>query len=444
MMMMMMICSRSPNPSPSRSRSSSPIRRRRRNRRRRRSRRKPTVAEEETAAEEEQAAAAARDDDGDDDDGMIGPAAAEAAAVEPAAEEEAAAEAAAVEPAAEPAEEEPAEEPAEEQAAAAAVATVAAATVSVSIDTRIAVALRSVQPRIPEMTPGITDGIRVLSEIETVKEITTHPAFPLVARAISDAFKLDVPWTAQTRDRLVNQIKGKLPEFDDYEIMHLIRSLSYIYKVENISCGKKICNMSWNVKQAAIELEKAGITPNGIMATMRTRGELGAVDEVLLPNDDMLLGLAICQTKGIWNMIHAEPTPRRSPLLVYDLKQLASCSGVLDIYAGAGETLVDQGPGIAHAASWAYEKLSSKLNKDPSAAPPLVFNDKFLPLMKALLLSRVIAKAPLCNANDIRGLSRAKVIFEVKGYENEDLMKLLIVTHRLWTPKRMDQFVRNI
>ena len=64
--------------------------------------------------------------------------------------------------------------------------------------------------------------------------------------------------------------------------------------------------------------------------------------------------------------------------------------------------------------------------------------------MKALLVSRVIAKAPLCNANDIRGLSRAKDAFEAKGYENEDLMKLLIVTHRLWTPKRMKQFVGSI
>ena len=64
--------------------------------------------------------------------------------------------------------------------------------------------------------------------------------------------------------------------------------------------------------------------------------------------------------------------------------------------------------------------------------------------MKALLMSRVIAKAPLCNANDIRGLLRAKAEFEAKGYDGEDLMKLFIVTHRLWTPKRMAQFVRNI
>ena len=201
--------------------------------------------------------------------------------------------------------------------------------------------------------------------------------------------------------------------------------------------------MSYTAKQAVIELKKIGKKPNDVMNYLRDPDELGSVSTGILLDDDMALGLVICQTKGIWNMIHAEPTPRRSPLLMYDLNQLASCSGVLGIYAGAGETLVDQGPGIAHAASWAYEKLGNKLNQDSSVVLPLVFKGKFLPLMKALLVSRVIAKAPLCNANDIRGLSRAKVIFEAK-YKDEDLMKLLIVMHRLWTPKRMDQFVRNI
>ena len=160
----------------------------------------------------------------------------------------------------------------------------------------------------------------------------------------------------------------------------------------------------------------------------------------------MALGLVICQTKGIWDAIHLEPTPRRSPLLMYDLNQLASCNGVLNIYAGANESLGDQDIGIAHAASWAYEKLGDKnmLNLDSSVVLPLDFKGKFLPLMKALLISRVIAKAPLCNANAIRGLSRAKDAFEAKGYKGEDLMKLLIVTHRLRTPTRMAQFVRNI
>ena len=119
---------------------------------------------------------------------------------------------------------------------------------------------------------------------------------------------------------------------------------------------------------------------------------------------------------------------------------------MLGIYAGAGESIHEDGPGIIHAASWAYKKLGEKkmLNQDSSVVPPLVFKGTFLPLMKALLISRVIAKAPLGDANDIRGLVRAKVEFEAKGYEGEDLMKLLIVTHRLWTPKRMAQFKRKI
>ena len=66
------------------------------------------------------------------------------------------------------------------------------------------------------------------------------------------------------------------------------------------------------------------------------------------------------------------------------------------------------------------------------------------PHQEALLLLRVIAKAPLGDSNAIRGLIRAKVEFEAKGHKGKDLMKLLIVTHRLWTPSRMAQFVRNI
>ena len=304
----------------------------------------------------------------------------------------------------------------------------------------------------PRGTPGITDGIRVLSEIEIVKEITTHPAFPLVARAISDAFKPDVPWTAQTRDRLVNQIKGKLPEFDDYEIMHLIRSLSYVYELENISCGQKYYDMSFHVKQAGIELMDIGITPNNIIDYLRTPDELGAVSTDIFPDGDMLLGLAICQTKTIWNAIHHVPTRDRpeKPLLMYNLKSSSRhASGVLGIYAGAGETLHERRHrhrtrGIMGIQEARQEAQPGLVRRPAAAQRPLVFKDKFLPLMKALLVSRVIAKAPLGNANDIRGLSRAKDAFEAKGYEDEDLMKLLIVTHRLWTPKRMAQFVRNI
>ena len=162
------------------------------------------------------------------------------------------------------------------------------------------VALSSVESEISQWAPGITDGIRAISEIEAVKEITTHPAFPFVARAISDAFKPDVPWTAQTRDRLVLKIKDKLPDFDDYELMHLARSLSYVCKLENIPCGQKYCSMSYNAKQAVIELGKIGKKPNDVVNYLRDPDELGSVSTGILPDDDMALGLVIFQTMVVW------------------------------------------------------------------------------------------------------------------------------------------------
>ena len=98
------------------------------------------------------------------------------------------------------------------------------------------------------------------------------------------------------------------------------------------------------------------------------------------------------------------------------------------------------------AASWAYKKLGDQklLKPDSSVVLPLGFHVTFLPLMKALLRSRVIAKAPLSNASDVRRLSKAMVAFEENGYEGKNLVKLLVITHRLWISKRMGQFADNI
>ena len=49
---------------------------------------------------------------------------------------------------------------------------------------------------------------------------------------------------------------------------------------------------------------------------LRDPGELGSVSTGIFPDDDMALGLVICQTKGIWDVIHLELTPRRSPFLM--------------------------------------------------------------------------------------------------------------------------------
>ena len=136
---------------------------------------------------------------------------------------------------------------------------------------------------------------------------------------------------------------------------------------------------------------------------------------------------------------------------MYDFIQLASCNDgqfvVLDdIYAREGESTGDLGIGIKHAASWAYKKLGDRKLPKPNSSVvlPLVFKDMFLPLMKALLRSRVIAKSPLSNASGVRRLSKANAAFEENGYEGKDLVKLLVITHRLWTSKRMGQFADNI
>ena len=188
---------------------------------------------------------------------------------------------------------------------------------SPSLDASIAAALQSVGPGIPVMTPGITDGIRNNSAIEIITVITPHPAFPFVVRTISDAFELAgryVPWTAQTRDGLVHQIESKIPALDCYELMHLVRSSSYVYELGNILCGQKYYGMSDHVKQAGSMVEKAGITPIDAMNYLCAPDELGVVPADILPDDDMALGLAMCQTKAIWDSIYHIPTPDRPPL----------------------------------------------------------------------------------------------------------------------------------
>ena len=104
-----------------------------------------------------------------------------------------------------------------------------------SLDAGNAAALEKADPAIPEMVPGITDGIRYNPTIGIITAITSHPEFPFVVRTISDAFKLDVPRTAQTRDGLVHHIKGNIPALKGYELMHLIRSLSYVYAFGDIA-----------------------------------------------------------------------------------------------------------------------------------------------------------------------------------------------------------------
>ena len=48
------------------------------------------------------------------------------------------------------------------------------------------------------------------------------------------------------------------------------------------------------------------------------------------------------------------------------------------------------------------------------------------------------------DTSDIRGRIKAKAAFEAKGYNGRGLVKLLILTHRMWTPSRMQQFYSRI
>ena len=207
--------------------------------------------------------------------------------------------------------------------------------------------------------------------------------------------------------------------------------------------------MSRHNEKATEQLKAAKITPSMIIAYMRNNDDgLGIVTADILSDDDMAFELAICQTKAIWNGIHDGIGNPLRKLPVCNLHDLATSNGVLaEVYGRVWSEFIGDGDsGISHAASAAYEKLDEQklLTPDASVVLPLVFKNTFLPLMKALLLSRVIAKAPLKNASDIRALHAAKVAFQDKGYQGNELMKLLIITHRLWTPKRMQQFATNI
>ena len=202
-------------------------------------------------------------------------------------------------------------------------------------------------------------------------------------------------------------------------LKHPARSVAFVYKKDSIPCSATYLNMSGHNNEATKTLTNLKIMPSDIITNMRADDELGVVDEDLLPNGGMVVELAICQTLTIWEMIHHA----KEPLPMYDgLIQLASCNNgkfcVLDdVYVRACESIGDLGIGIKHSASWAYKKLGDKklLKPDSSVVLPLNFTDTFLPLMKALLRSRIIAKAPLSNASDVRRLSTEQGEGRVRG-----------------------------
>ena len=172
---------------------------------------------------------------------------------------------------------------------------------------------------------------------------------------------------------------------------------------------------------------------------MRLDDDIGIVDSHIFSDDDMSLVLAICQTKSVWDLIQRGEAP------MYDLFGLAALDALVEVYEiRLGETIGngdfgDDHRGVTHASTMGFRKLDGLLKPNSAVQVPFQFTasglaatDKmraeyFLQLMKALLKSRVIAKSPLKNAPDIRGLYRAKVVLEAaKGYTGACLTGLLI------------------
>ena len=74
-------------------------------------------------------------------------------------------------------------------------------------------------------------------------------------------------------------------------------------------------------------LAAGNIKPSGIIGYLRDDDELGVVDEVLLPDDDMALELVICQTYGIFKKLVEDDKTK-----VYGFPDLANINAIIEIY----------------------------------------------------------------------------------------------------------------
>ena len=205
-----------------------------------------------------------------------------------------------------------------------------------------------------------------------------------------------------------------IPGLSGYYTKHMVRSLSYVYGLDNTPCSEAYYNTSGHNDKATEQLKELKTTPGKLIRYLRLDDEHVPVDERTLPDGDMALELEICQTASIWNGTNdGQGTgPGRVMLPVFGLVQLASCNvGQFDVLTEVHEPRggvvgLDTDIGISHAATYAYKQLGNMmlLMPDSSVSLPLVFRGAFPALMKALLKSRIIAKSPLGNASDVRAL----------------------------------------
>ena len=193
-----------------------------------------------------------------------------------------------------------------------------------------------------------------------------------VTNAIARAFA--GPWNSKTRADLFRVIEGQIQDLcSGYYLKHMVRSLAYVFALDEIPCCDEWYDMTGHTADAIRILKNGEMKPSGVVACMRRDDDIGNADTHILPDDDISLVLAICQTKSVWDLIQREEAP------MYDLLGLAALNALVEVYEiRLGETIGngdfdDEHRGIAHASTMGYRKLSGLLKPDTAVLVPFQF-----------------------------------------------------------------------
>ena len=127
------------------------------------------------------------------------------------------------------------------------------------------------------MTPGTTEGIRNDSTTGIINDLVSHSEFEKVVEIVDSAIDLATTlnswWKAETRDALVRDIAGKIPELNGgYYLKHMVRSLASVLQLDDTPCRSTYYKMSGHNNAATTLLEKAKVKPIDILLELATRG----------------------------------------------------------------------------------------------------------------------------------------------------------------------------
>ena len=154
---------------------------------------------------------------------------------------------------------------------------------------------------IPSGAPGVPPSIIKGSTTAAICRLSSHAMFNAVADVVAVVFA--DRWKSETRADLIRDIDGQIPDLAGYYIKHMVRSLAYVFSLDEIPCYNEWYGMTDHTKDAVNILENGKIKPSGVVDYMRRDGDIGIVDSRILPGDDMSLTLAICQAKSVWDLI---------------------------------------------------------------------------------------------------------------------------------------------